>query len=131
MQNDLDAFVESTRASQRTTFDRAVGTLGVAGLLGLAIAAALLLGVPERLRLLYVGEERARRRAEQGANAARALEHVSDGVVLVDDAGRVRSWNPAAERLFGVDTGSALGRPAVEVVPGSCGSRRAARSSSR
>ena len=117
LQNDLDAFVESTRVSQRTTFYRAVGTLGVAGALGLAIAAALLLGVPERLRLLYLGEERARRRAEQGANAARALEHVSDAVVLVDDTGHVRSWNPGAERLFGVGAGSAVGRPAVELVP--------------
>jgi signal transduction histidine kinase len=42
---------------------------------------------------------------------------VSDAVVLVDDNGRVRSWNPAAERHFAVDTDFALGRRAEEVVP--------------
>jgi len=62
-------------------------------------------------------EEEARVRAERGANAARALEHVSDAVLLVDDAGTVRSWNNAAERLFGVAPELAVGTPAEDVVP--------------
>ncbi len=97
MQTDLNRFVEMTRASQRHTFLQSVGTLVIAGFLALAIAGTLLFGLPERLRVLYAAEEEARRRAEQGANAARALAHVSDGVVLVDDEARVRSWNAAAE----------------------------------
>jgi two-component system, OmpR family, phosphate regulon sensor histidine kinase PhoR len=118
IQGDIEAFVQETRAGQRTTFFRSVGTLVVAGFFALAIAGTLLAGVPERLRLLYRAEEEARERAEQGANAARALAHVSDAVVLVDDEGRVRSWNPAAERLFRAPVGRALSRRAAEVVDG-------------
>ncbi|MEN3341756.1 MAG: two-component system, OmpR family, phosphate regulon sensor histidine kinase PhoR [Actinomycetota bacterium] len=117
MQADLERFVQTTRDSQRHTFLRSVGTLVIAGFLALAIAGTLLFGLPERLRVLYAAEEEARRKAEQGANAARALTHVSDGVVLVDDEARVRSWNTAAERLLGVTAGAAVGRPAAEVIP--------------
>jgi two-component system phosphate regulon sensor histidine kinase PhoR len=117
LQKNVTALVQTTRERQHTTFVRSVGTLVVAGFLGLVISATLLVNVPRRLRELYLAEEQARHRAEQGANAARALEHVSDAVVLVDDNGRVRSWNPAAERHFGVDTDFALGRRAEEVVP--------------
>ncbi len=117
MQNDIDSLLERTRVSQRATFYRSVGILVVTGFLGLAIATTLLVSVPGRLRELYLAEEQARQRAESGANAARALEHVSDAVVLVDDEGRIRSWNAAAERHFGVALGLALGRRAVEVIP--------------
>jgi signal transduction histidine kinase len=118
IQSGIGVFVEQTRAGQRATFRRSVGTLGVAGFFALAIAATLLVGIPERLRRLYGAEEEARLNAEQGANAARALAHVSEAVVLVDAGGRVRSWNPAAERLFRVPVGRALARPAGEAVPG-------------
>jgi PAS domain S-box-containing protein len=117
LQADVSSLVQTTRDRQHTTFVRSVGTLVVAGFLGLVISATLLVNVPRRLRELYLAEEQARRRAEQGANAARALEHVSDAVVLVDDNGRVRSWNPAAEQHFAVDSDFALGRRAEEVVP--------------
>ena len=73
--------------------------------------------MPERLRQLYAAEEQARIRAEQGANAARALAHVSDAVVLVDDNSRIRSWNTAAEELFGISAESAMGNIATAVFP--------------
>lgn len=117
MQSDIDRFVQSTRNEQRATFDRTIGELGTAGFLAIAIALALLVKVPERLRLLYAAEEEARLQAEQGANAARALAHVSDAVLLVDEAGSIRSWNAAADRLLGTAASSALGRPATDVVP--------------
>jgi signal transduction histidine kinase len=118
MQGDIARFVQTTRNQQRVTFDRSLGALGVGGFLALAIAGTLLITVPERLRLLYAAEEKARLQAEQGANAARALAHVSDAVLLVDDAGSIRSWNAAAERLFGNATRDAVGRRADTVVPG-------------
>jgi PAS domain S-box-containing protein len=117
MQADTARLVESTRSQQRHTYLRAVGALGIAGFLALLIAGALLVKVPERLRLLYAAEEEARLDAEQEANAARALAHVSDAVMLIDDGGRVRSWNEGAEQLFGLSAAEAIGRRAETVVP--------------
>jgi signal transduction histidine kinase len=117
MQNDIERLVQTTRNQQRVTFNRSLGALGVGGFLALAIAGTLLINVPERLRLLYAAGEKARLQAEQGANAARALAHVSDAVLLVDEAGSIRYWNAAAERLFGRATTDAVGRRADAVVP--------------
>jgi PAS domain S-box-containing protein len=55
--------------------------------------------------------------AEKGANAARALAYVADGVVLLDPEGVVRHWNPAAEAITGVAEAEAVGRKVDEVVP--------------
>jgi PAS domain S-box-containing protein len=60
---------------------------------------------------------RARADAELRAQAARALEHVNDGVVLVGDDGRVGVLNPAAETILGVAPDAALGRPIADLVP--------------
>jgi signal transduction histidine kinase len=49
---------------------------------------------------------------------ARVLEHVDDGVFLVDDAGTIQHWNPAAQAITGIPPGRALGRPAAEILPG-------------
>jgi PAS domain S-box-containing protein len=54
---------------------------------------------------------------EQRASAARALEFVADGVVLVDLGGAVRLWNDAAARMTGVGAAEAIGAPVTEVVP--------------
>jgi PAS domain S-box-containing protein len=113
----ITLFVDRTRADQRRTFVGAVGLLAVAGLVALVIAFFLLRRVPERLRRLYSAEEQARIRAEQGANAARALAHVSDAVVLVDDTAQIQSWNNAAEELFGVSAEAAIGNVATAVFP--------------
>jgi len=117
LQTAITAFVNRTRDEQRRTFIRAVGLLAAGGAFALAIAIFLIRRVPERLRQLYADEEQARIRAEQGANAARALAHVSDAVVLVDDTLRIRSWNAAAEVLFGISAESALGNVATAVFP--------------
>src|SRR5229473_717207 len=117
MQAGIDHFQAATREQQRTTLHRTLAVLIIAGFLALAVAAALLVQVPERLRRLYASEEDARLRAEEGANAARALAHVSDAVLLVDDTGAIRFWNGAGEQLFGVSERSAVGRQAAAVVP--------------
>jgi PAS domain S-box-containing protein len=88
-----------------------------AGVLVVAIALALLLNIPTRLYTLYRGEQDARRAAEEGADAARALTHVGDAVVLLDDDGVVRSWNPAAAEFFARSADDVMGRSADAAVP--------------
>ncbi|MGZ4316325.1 MAG: ATP-binding protein [Gaiellaceae bacterium] len=117
MQSDIAHFVDQTRADQRRTFRGAVGLLVASGAFALLIAGLLAQRVPERLRQVYSAEEQARIRAERGANAARALAHVSDAVVLIDADDRIRSWNAAAEQLFGVSAEAALDRRTGNVIP--------------
>jgi two-component system phosphate regulon sensor histidine kinase PhoR len=117
LQGDTTRLVMKTQREQRATYVRTVTILALAGFVALAIAGAFLVKLPERLRLLYASEEDARLRAEQGANAAQALEHVSDAVFLVDDAGAIRFWNTAGEAMFGIPARLAVGRPAADVVP--------------
>jgi PAS domain S-box-containing protein len=57
------------------------------------------------------------REVERGANAARSLAYVADGVVLLDSEGIVRNWNPAAAVITGVSEEHAVGRPVTEVLP--------------
>ncbi|HSC50906.1 MAG TPA: ATP-binding protein [Gaiellaceae bacterium] len=70
-----------------------------------------------RRAAVAVDNARLYREAERGANAARALAYVADGVVLLDDDGTVRHWNPAAATITGVSEEQALDRPVGEVVP--------------
>src|SRR6476660_5541041 len=48
---------------------------------------------------------------------ARVLEHVDDGVFLLDDAGLVQHWNPAAQAITGIAPDLVIGRPAAEMLP--------------
>jgi PAS domain S-box-containing protein len=43
------------------------------------------------------------------------VHHVADGVLLVNNEGLIRLWNPAAEHITGMPAAEALGRPAAEV----------------
>jgi two-component system phosphate regulon sensor histidine kinase PhoR len=117
MQRETDAFVAAARRDQNSTYRSLLVTLGVLGGIALAIAITLLLVTPRRLGQLYVGEERARRQAESRAEAARALAHVADGVVLADPRGMVRFHNPAAARLLEVSDGRLVGRRLDDFVP--------------
>jgi PAS domain S-box-containing protein len=49
---------------------------------------------------------------------ARVLEHVDRGVFVVDDAGVIRYWNPAARAITGLETTALIGRRADEALPG-------------
>jgi len=53
--------------------------------------------------------------AERGRLAA-ILEHMADGVIITDGAGRVRLINPAAARLLGTGQASALGQPIAQAL---------------
>jgi PAS domain S-box-containing protein len=49
---------------------------------------------------------------------ARVLEHVDNGVFLVDQEGLIQHWNPAAHAITGLAPEGMLGRPAPEALPG-------------
>ncbi len=56
--------------------------------------------------------------AERRAQAARVLESVGDGVVLIDREGVIRLWNTAAAAIVGLSEAEVLGRPIADVIPG-------------
>jgi PAS domain S-box-containing protein len=58
------------------------------------------------------------REVEERADAARVLEHVGDGILLLDRDGVIRLWNPAAEAITGIEVKSVVGRAAVDAIPG-------------
>jgi signal transduction histidine kinase len=49
---------------------------------------------------------------------ARVLQHVDRGIFLVDEAGVVQYWNPAAQAVTGLDESSVVGKCAVDAIPG-------------
>jgi len=54
--------------------------------------------------------------AQERAHAAEALEYVDDGVILVDEAGVVRLWNPTAAISLRRPAAEAVGRPIAELL---------------
>jgi PAS domain S-box-containing protein len=54
--------------------------------------------------------------AHERAHAAEALEYVDDGVILVDEAGVVRLWNPTAAISLRRPAVEAVGRPIAELL---------------
>ena len=56
--------------------------------------------------------------AERRGRAARALEAVGDGVVLVDREGVIRLWNTAAAAITGVPEEDVLGKRIEDVIQG-------------
>ena len=118
MIDETDAFVAAAEREQRERYRQLLFVLASLGVLALGIGVALFLLVPRRLGQLYEAEQQSRREAESRAEAARALAHVSDGVILTDAAGRVRFWNPAAVKLTGIDEDGAIGRELARLLPG-------------
>ncbi len=53
---------------------------------------------------------------QERAHAAEALEYVADGVVLVDELGIVRLWNPTAAVSLRRPAEDAVGRPVAELL---------------
>jgi PAS domain S-box-containing protein len=71
-----------------------------------------------RRAAVAVDNARLYRQAERRARATVVVQHVADGVLLVDNQGVIRLWNPAAEHMTGLDAAAAVGRPAADVFPG-------------
>jgi signal transduction histidine kinase len=106
---DAGAVIKRSHREQRRTLILSLVFLVGVGLVAVGLAAALLLTVPRRLLRLYREEREARRDAERGADASRALAHVAEAVLLLDgggsDGGAIRYWNPAAGAIFGLNDG--------------------------
>jgi PAS domain S-box-containing protein len=68
-----------------------------------------------RRAAVAVDNARLYRAAEEQARSALVVEHVADGVMLVDEEGVIRLWNPAAEQITGLAASEAVGRPAEQV----------------
>lgn len=65
----------------------------------------------------HVGLFLERVRAATGMGAI--VEAAIDGIALIDDRGRIRLFNPAAERMFGYSSGEVLGQDVRRLVPSS------------
>ena len=58
------------------------------------------------------------------------VDHVVDGIITIDDGGRIETVNPAAERLFGYPAAEMLGQHINILISGPCeGTVNAARCS--
>jgi two-component system, OmpR family, phosphate regulon sensor histidine kinase PhoR len=55
---------------------------------------------------------------QERERAARVLDHLGDGVLVVDRDGVVQVWNPAAESITGLRAAAVGGRRAAEAIPG-------------
>jgi PAS domain S-box-containing protein len=68
-----------------------------------------------RRAAVAVDNARLYRESERRARAALVVQHVADGVLLVNNEGVIRLWNPAAEQITGLPASEALGRRAAEL----------------
>jgi two-component system cell cycle sensor histidine kinase/response regulator CckA len=74
-------------------------------------------------RLIAIGRDiTERKRAEEALRESEVItrtvvETAVDGIVMIDEAGVIRSFNPAAEALFGYTAAEALGRNVSMLMP--------------
>jgi two-component system phosphate regulon sensor histidine kinase PhoR len=85
-----------------------------------ALLEAVAASIEPALERLHLAEERDRlyREAHERGQAARVIGSIADGVLLVDEAGIVRLWNPAAEAITELPRDAVVGRPLEEAIPG-------------
>lgn len=97
-------------ARQQTAQQGARRTLAMLGLLFL-LAVGALTALYARIRR----EAQERRESEERLDAVVAT--ASEGIITIDDAGRIESFNPAAERLFGYTAAEVAGRNVSMLMP--------------
>lgn len=85
--------------------------------------SALVVDGPAGRRLLAICKDMSRQRAadrevsDLDARLAAFLETAVDGIVTIDEAGSIETFNPAAERMFGYDASEVLGRNVKVLMP--------------
>ena len=91
----------------------------IRAVLGRFVSLAILLVMLLTAVILVVGDlyrdlsRRAQAARRIGSNLERTIEASRDAVVVCDAAGRIRSFNAAAERMFGVPRAAAIGQDAT------------------
>jgi two-component system, LuxR family, sensor kinase FixL len=98
------------------TGELALGDVVSAGMFGLACGAIVTGGEwfqRSRRQTLAANREL----AEREAHLQSILDTVPDAMIVIDEAGIMRSFSPAAERLFGWATAEALGRNVSMLMP--------------
>jgi PAS domain S-box-containing protein len=88
------------------------------GLVALMAAAVRNARLHEEAQAEAAARARAEAMAAAREQAARVLEAVGDGVMMVDPQGELRFWNRAAELVTGRSRDDVVGRPAAEVLAG-------------
>ena len=85
-----------------------------------ALLEAVAVSVAHALERLRLAAERDRLylEAQERAQAARVIGSIADGVLLIDEAGIVQLWNPAAEAITGLAHDAVVGHPVDEAIPG-------------
>jgi two-component system, OmpR family, phosphate regulon sensor histidine kinase PhoR len=85
-----------------------------------ALLEAVAASIYHALVRIRLAEERDQlyREAEERGNAARVIGSIADGVLLIDQAGIVTLWNPAAEAITGLPSDAVVGRPVERAIPG-------------
>lgn len=91
----------------------------------LAIRFAVLLGTAVGVGLLGDMEARERQAVEALTREARirerfirsVLDSLREGVVALDEGGRIVAWNPAMEERYGIAAGEVVGRELFEALP--------------
>jgi PAS domain S-box-containing protein len=88
--------------------------------------AVIATGLQVTLGLLVARQLIGREAGESAAQASQAryraiFDTAQDGIVSIDECGRIEAFNPGAERIFGFAAPEVLGRPIALLIPGNQG----------
>ncbi|MDQ1709790.1 MAG: hypothetical protein QOG49_1175 [Frankiaceae bacterium] len=78
--------------------------------------ATLLTPLASALGIALRGAEHLERLVEETSKLKAVVDYSSDGILVLDDRGRVLVWNPAMAALTGVPADAAAGRPLADLV---------------